>query len=78
MPAQKPSNLRAWEEELKNRAKLVQAVASTPDGKALFDLLETVFESRRLRDDDPHQTYYNLGQRDVVQYLRELRGIEDG
>lgn len=69
---------RAWRHALRPKIELIQRLALTDDGKALFDLLESAFENRSLKGEDPYQTYYNLGQRDVVQYLRELRDIKPG
>ena len=69
---------KEWANALKDKIQLVQRVGATPDGKALLDLLTDVFENRPLKGADPYDTYYNLGQRDVVQYLRELAEYTNG
>ena len=66
-----------WAEQLRSKVELINRVGSTPDGKALLELLQDVFEDRTLRHSDPYQTYYNLGQRDVAQYLRQLAEMSD-
>lgn len=66
---------QAWKEALREKSDLVRQVAETELGARLFELLEETFERRSLVGDGPHETYYRLGQRDVVQYLRELREV---
>jgi hypothetical protein len=61
-----------WQDRLRETQQLLQRLGSNPDGKALIKLLRETFEDRHLRGDDPYDTYYRLGQRDVVQYLRTL------
>ena len=63
----------AWKEALRPKIQLIQRVASSPDGEELFNLLANTFDTVSLRGLDTHDTYYKLGMRDVVQYLRELR-----
>ena len=62
-----------WMEAIREKRKVVQNVLKTPEGKKLFAVLEDTFERKPLKGENPHETYYNLGQRDLVQYLRELR-----
>jgi hypothetical protein len=62
---------------LKRKQGIIKRVLMTSDGKELMRVLEETFEERRLRGDDPYDTYYNLGQRDLVQYLKQLRDMND-
>ena len=48
---------------------------NSPDGQDVFALLETEFYEGALFTTDPYQTAYNLGRRDAVVYLKQLRGI---
>lgn len=64
-------------DHLREKQRVIRSVLNTPEGKNLFELLEDAFENRALKASDPHDTYYNLGQRDLVQYLRELRDYNE-
>lgn len=68
----KPASIDDWKAAVREKSQLVHRVAETHDGKALLDMLEQTFERRSLFDDSTNKMAYNLGQRDVVQYLREL------
>ena len=41
----------------------------------MFALLEAEFYDAPLFSPDPHQTAYNLGRRDAVVYLKQLRDL---
>lgn len=43
---------------------------TTTSGKRVLELLEKEFDATDMVEDDPHMTYYNLGQRDVVRYIK--------
>ena len=47
----------------------------SPDGQAVMDLLEAEFSEGNLFSPDPYQTAFNLGRRDAVVYLKQLRGV---
>lgn len=64
--------MKDWKEAVREKSQLVSRVVESHDGKALFDMLEQTFERRSLFDESTTKMAYNLGQRDVVQYLREL------
>lgn len=64
-----------WKERLREKAEIVRSALNTDSGKALFGLMSQTFESGSLKGEDPHDTYYRLGQRDVVAYLRELSEV---
>lgn len=42
------------------------------EGKQILRELNLMFNSPDLRGTDTHDTYYNLGKRDVVVYLNDL------
>jgi hypothetical protein len=47
----------------------------SPDGQAVMELLEAEFFEGNLFVSDPYQTAFNLGRRDAVLYLKQLRDI---
>ncbi len=57
---------------LQRKAAAVRDFLSSPGGKAVMEILEEEFHDGDMRGTDTHQTYYNLGRRDVVAYLKEL------
>lgn len=61
-----------WQQKLKHNAMVVQRVADTAHGKEFFALINEVFNHVELIGADTHDTYYRLGQRDVVEYLNQL------
>ena len=71
------SELPEWKKQIMAKAKIVMRVAATPEGQALFGVLEKTFQSSSLLEDNPQRTAYNLGQYELVQYLKDLRDIED-
>jgi hypothetical protein len=52
--------------------KTFQSVFKTPGGKEVLKALEDEFDAMDIRDDNPHNTYYKLGQRDVVVYIKQM------
>lgn len=47
----------------------------SPDGQAVMELLEAEFFDVPIFTSDPYQTAFNLGRRDAVLYLKQLRDI---
>ena len=62
-----------WRNALRPKIQLINSIFNTHDGEQFFQLLVDTFDRTNIRGADTHETYYRLGQRDVVQYLRELR-----
>lgn len=58
----------------RKRAQVV-AVLETPGGKEMLEALEEMFYHADLFGQTPEETAYNLGRRDVVVYLRQLRNL---
>ena len=59
---------RAWQDVLRDKAKIVKR---TPDD--VIELLEDTFQRGRMFDDDPHKMAYNIGQYELVEYIKQLR-----
>ena len=53
------------------RARFKTLFAS-PNGQEVLKALEAEFDHVNIKSSDPHETYYRLGQRDVVVYLRQI------
>ena len=76
------------ENEAKSKEKVLRKsmafaqVFSTPAGKEVLEALTEEFDGDELRQNNPHDTYYRLGQRDVVKYIEQMLRIskrnEDG
>ena len=45
---------------------------NTPAGKKVLRAMEEEFDGVEIRQDSPHDTYYRLGQRDVVVYIKQM------
>lgn len=48
-------------------------LATHPDGKLLVEVLEKMYYKGDRRGKDPYDSYFNLGQRDVAEFLMGLR-----
>jgi len=60
---------------LRRKAGKVMAFMNSELGKEIIKAMEDEFYHGDLRGEDPHQTYYNLGRRDAVSYLKELQSF---
>ena len=61
---------------LKRKAGVVRAALTTDGGKELLQIMHDEFDMADLRGDTVEETYYNLGRRDAVVYLEQLRDAE--
>lgn len=66
------SDLDHLKENLRKKAISVHSLLTSPEGKGLMKALEEEFDGVSLKADNPYETYYRLGQRDVVMYLKQL------
>lgn len=57
---------------LKAKSKYFHQVFRSSQGKQVLEALEKEFDHENIKSGDPHETYYRLGQRDVVVYIRQL------
>lgn len=63
---------------LRQKAGAVSEVLSGPAGKALMKALEEEFYDGEIADpSNTNQTFYNLGRRDVVVYLKQLQKFSE-
>ena len=60
-------------EGLKRKAAKVHLLFATDLGKEVLQILRDEFDHEDLRGDSVEETYYNLGRRDAVIYLAQLR-----
>lgn len=58
-------------ERLATKVHKINALFSTDLGREVLAFLDQQFVNSDLRGTDTHDTYYNLGARDVVSYLHE-------
>ncbi len=63
-------------ERLKDAVAAAKRVLATPDGRGLLEALEREYLYGTLMSDSVERTAFNLGSREVVLYLRELRDHE--
>lgn len=69
------SQLDKVKQRLSRKAAALARFLSSPDGAEIVEILEEEFVYGELFDNDPCKTAYNLGGRDVVVYLRQLKRI---
>lgn len=55
--------------------KRAGALLTTEPGKALLKMLEDMYYHGQLIGTTPERTYFNLGARDVIRHLHELRDL---
>lgn len=79
MDSKLPNNLASAREQVRARAaKLGAYFQNTEDGKLLLKALEEEFFDGDLYDSSPEKTFFNLGAREVVRYIRHLRDAAKG
>jgi len=72
------SRSRTKEDALKavrSKAKTVARFMNSPIGSKVINLLELEFPSGKGKD--PYDTYYKLGGREVIEYLKSLQRISE-
>jgi len=65
-------SLEQIKKSLARKSALIGHFMESEAGQELIRVLEEEFYDGELVGKDPHQTYYNLGRRDVVSYLKQL------
>lgn len=58
----------------KENDRIVAAFFANPVGKQVVAILEKTYAGQDVKTNDPHETYFRLGQRDVVLELKRLIG----
>lgn len=67
--------MEGWREELAQRAKLFKQVFGTDAGKKVLEQLRRDFLQGEIRAGTTQDTYYNLGQHDLVKYIIEISEV---
>lgn len=80
-PGQAPEQARQIE-NLRRRIRVKSAALvefmNSPTGKSIIDALEAEFYDGDIAvTSNTNQTFFNLGQRDVVSYLKQLSRISE-
>jgi hypothetical protein len=65
-------------DNLKRKSEIVRECLRAPGGKALLKVMHEEFDRPDLRGATVEETYYNLGRRDALIYLEQLRDAEIG
>ena len=65
-------------EGLKRKHGLVKSLFASDQGQEVLKILQDQFNPIDLRGEDPYDTHFHLGQRDVVMYLEALRSTDFG
>ena len=68
----KNDNLEKARERLNLKSAEFTKTFTSPAGKKVLEALEEEFDGVDLRQSTPHDTYYKLGQRDVVVYIKQM------
>ena len=63
----------AWKKALAKKIVTVKHVLDSPDGAELLAILKADLVTDDLRGETVYETYYNLGRRDVVKFLINMR-----
>ena len=59
-------------DSLRRKSAKVRQLFATDRGREVLKILADEFDNDELRGDSVEETYYNLGQRDVIVYIRQL------
>lgn len=60
-------------EQKQEARRIGMALNTNPDTKALLDMLVNLYYKGDMTGDTPEKTYFNLGRREVVEYLLDMR-----
>jgi len=75
-PEQKTKR-ESLERKIRVKAGVVADLMNSEVGKLFIKALEETFYDGPMIGTDPYQTYFNLGQRDVVDYLKQMQRINE-
>ena len=59
-------------EALEKKARRFHNLFTSPDGKRVMRDLENEFDLDELKGQTPHDSFHNVGRRDVITYIRQL------
>lgn len=68
----KQEALDKWQEAVDRKGILFRKVFGTSNGKKAFQELVDIFVKQSSKGVDPYDTYYKLGQRELVEYIRQI------
>jgi hypothetical protein len=74
--AEQQAAMKQYEQRVRQRAAIVQAVHATDAGKQLFASMRMEFSEKPLKGSSDADTNYNVGQRDVVHWLDSHLNID--
>ncbi len=57
-------------EDTKRKNQRFKNLFNSPDGRAVLDELIAEFDKDELRSTDTHETYFNLGAREVIKHIQ--------
>ena len=72
----KPISVTNARERLGRKAQIVKDAAQSPQGRALIDLIEQEFGMPPIGGDNQFRALANLGQLEVVQWLKQMENYE--
>lgn len=61
-----------WKSKLQDKADLVQRALANDTGQAFLVMLEDTFQGGRLYDESATKMAYNVGQHELVEYLKGM------
>ena len=61
---------------IRRKAGAVRALFATDEGRKVLDILGDEFDTDELRGGTVEETYFNLGRRDVLVYLKQLFEVD--
>jgi len=71
------TNIDKMRRRIRGKAAKYVELLNNPVGKDLIAILEEEFCGVDLRGSTVEDTYYNLGSRDLVEYLKQLQRINE-
>ena len=77
MSEDKQTNVEKMQQRIRGKAAKYVELLNNPVGKDLIEILEEEFCGMDLRGSTVEDTYYNLGSRDLVEYLKQLQCINE-
>jgi hypothetical protein len=62
-----------WRDKLKQKAEVISRALDNETGQAFLEVLEETFQRGRLYDENPNAMAYNVGQHELVEYLKTMK-----
>ena len=58
--------------KLKEKSRAIRSIFDNPAGRRVLEILSEQFDSDDLRGKTVEETYYKLGQRDALVFIRQM------